>query len=377
MKKEEKTSTTKKKNVKKDVVITEKIDSGRTKKGVYFSYGLRATIFVLLFTIFFSISMLLLVTSLSFQKEKYVSYSEKSSLDYKVNLKENNFYETRTLDKDMIYVASLIDSIDTYFDYDFDIDEKMDIDFTYNVIAKLKITDEEGSNTYLEKDYTLLNDKVVNMKDNNHIDITEKINIDYGYYNSIASGFKQTYGVNSKSNLIVSLKVNKNNTNALMTNKISTEVINIPLSERSINIKMDYIDINTNSSIITERDVTVNNTISIGASIILLIISIYFILKFIRLLEKNIVKQNKFDKYVKKVLRTYDRLIVESKTIIDFSNYEIIKVNKFEELLDVRDNLKLPINYYVVTPHQKAYFYIVSTNIYLYTVKEVDLENSR
>ncbi|MBR0472064.1 MAG: hypothetical protein IJI98_05145, partial [Methanosphaera sp.] len=114
MKKEEKTSTTKKKNVKKDVVITEKIDSGRTKKGVYFSYGLRATIFVLLFTIFFSISMLLLVTSLSFQKEKYVSYSEKSSLDYKVNLKENNFYETRTLDKDMIYVASLIDSIDTY-----------------------------------------------------------------------------------------------------------------------------------------------------------------------------------------------------------------------------------------------------------------------
>ena len=377
MKKEEKTSTTKKKNVKKDVVITEKIDSGRTKKGVYFSYGLRATIFVLLFTIFFSISMLLLVTSLSFQKEKYVSYSEKSSLDYKVNLKENNFYETRTLDKDMIYVASLIDSIDTYFDYDFDIDEKMDIDFTYNVIAKLKITDEEGSNTYLEKDYTLLNDKVVNMKDNNHIDITEKINIDYGYYNSIASGFKQTYGVNSKSNLIVSLKVNKNNTNALMTNKISTEVINIPLSERSINIKMDYIDINTNSSIITERDVTVNNTISIGASIILLIISIYFILKFIRLLEKNIVKQNKFDKYVKKVLRTYDRLIVESKTIIDFSNYEIIKVNKFEELLDVRDNLKLPINYYVVTPHQKDYFYIVSTNIYLYTVKEVDLENSR
>ena len=377
MKKEEETSTTKKKNVKKDVVITEKIDSERTKKGVYFSYGLRATIFVLLFTIFFSISMLLLVTSLSFQKEKYVSYSEKSSLDYKVNLKENNFYETRTLDKDMIYVASLIDSIDTYFDYDFDIDEKMDIDFTYNVIAKLKITDEEGSNTYLEKDYTLLNDKVVNMKDNNHIDITEKINIDYGYYNSIASGFKQTYGVNSKSNLIVSLKVNKNNTNALMTNKISTEVINIPLSERSINIKMDYIDINTNSSIITERDVTVNNTISIGASIILLIISIYFILKFIKLLEKNIVKQNKFDKYVKKVLRTYDRLIVESKTIIDFSNYEIIKVNKFEELLDVRDNLKLPINYYVVTPHQKAYFYIVSTNIYLYTVKEVDLENSR
>ena len=297
MKKEEETSKTKRKAKKEDVIITEKIDTEKTKKGIYFSYGLRAILFVLLFAIFFSMSMVLLETSLSVQKEKYISYSERSSLDYKVNLKENNFYETKTLDKDMIYVASLIDSIDTFFDYDFDIDEKMDMDFTYNIIAKLKITDEEGSNTYLEKDYTLLSDKVVNMKNNNHVDITEKIRIDYGYYNSIASGFKQTYGVNSKSNLIVSLKVNKNSAASLMTNKISTEAINIPLSERSINIKMDYVDINTNSSIITERDITVNNTLSIVASIILLIISLYFILKFIRLLEKNIVKKNKFDKF--------------------------------------------------------------------------------
>lgn len=377
MKKDETTSKTNKNTKKEEIVTTEEIDNKKSNKKLYFSYGLRAITFVLFFAIFFSISITLLVSSLNFQKEKYISYSEKSALDYKVNLKENNFYETPSLGKDMIYVASLIDSIDAFFDYDFDIDEKMDMDFTYNITAKLKITDEDGKDTYLEKDYILLNDKVVNMKDNNHIDINEKIKIDYGYYNSIASGFKQTYGVNSKSNLIVSLKVTKNNTDALITNKLSNEIINIPLSERSINIKMDYVDINTNSSVITERDVKVDNVITIIFSIILLIISIYFALKFIRLIESTIVKKNKFDKYVKKVLRTYDRLIVESKTIIDFSNYEIIKVSKFEELLDVRDNLKLPINYYVVTPHQKAYFYIVSTNIYLYTVKEVDLENSR
>lgn len=376
MKKETKTSSTKK-TTKKDVVITEKTTKDKTKNSSPMNNGYRAFLYVLFFVVFFSISMVLLVSSLSFQKEQYISYSERSALDYKVNLKENSYYETKTLGKDMIYVASLIDSIDTYFDYDFDIDEKMDMDFTYNIIAKLKITNEEGTSTYLEKDYTLLKDKNVSMKDNNHIDITEKVRIDYGYYNSIASGFKQTYGISSKSNLIVSLKVTKNNADALITNKISTEVINIPLSERSINIKMDYVDINTNSSLVTERDITINNIIPIVLSIVLLVISIYFILKFIRLLEKNIPKKNKFDKYVKKVLKTYDRLIVESNTIIDFSNYEVIQVDRFEELLDVRDNLKVPINYYVVTPHQKAYFYIVSTNIYLYTIKEDDLENSR
>ncbi len=373
MKKDVDASTTKKKS-KSDVVITEKLNSDRTKMGFYYSYGLRAIMFVLFFALFFSISMVLLVSSLTFSRAEYINYNEKSALDYKVNLKQNDFYDERVLGKDMIYVASLIDSIDTFFNYDFYIDEKMNMDFTYSVIAKLKITDEEGSNTYLEKDYVLLNNKSAKMVGDNHININEKVNIDYGYYNNIASGFKSTYGINSKSNLIVSMKVDKSNGDVLITNKTSTQIINIPLSERSVNIKMNYIDIDTNSSVVSEREFEINNVLSIVFSGLLLLISIYFMLKFIRLIEKNRPKKNKFDKYVSKILREYDRLIVESKTIISFDNYEIIKVNRFEELLDVRDNLKLPINYYVVTPHQKAYFYIVSTNIYLFVVKEVDLE---
>ncbi len=94
----------------------------------------------------------------------------------------------------------------------------------------------------------------------------------------------------------------------------------------------------------------------------------------VKLLEVTSVKPNDFDKYVSKVLKTYDRLIVESRNTIKFDDYQTIKVNSFEELLDVRDNLKLPINYYVITPHQKACFYIISTNIYMFTVKEVDLK---
>ena len=132
-------------------------------------------------------------------------------------------------------------------------------------------------------------------------------------------------------------------------------------------------EINSNSSVVSEREISISNILYIVISVLLLVFSLYFILKFIRLLEKNIPKKNKFDKYVEKLLREYDRLIVESHTIIDFDNYEIIKVNNFNELLDVRDNLKVPINYFVVIPHQKAYFYIVSTNVYLYVVKEVDL----
>ena len=50
-------------------------------------------------------------------------------------------------------------------------------------------------------------------------------------------------------------------------------------------------------------------------------------------------------------------------------------MGEFTELLDVRDNLKVPIKYYNIVNHQKCLFYLTSENeIYEYYVKEVDLE---
>ena len=65
-----------------------------------------------------------------------------------------------------------------------------------------------------------------------------------------------------------------------------------------------------------------------------------------------------YDQYVNRLLKEYDRLIVVTKTLIDFRKYNIIKVPEFEELLDVRDNLKVPINYYCYVKHYKGILYI-------------------
>ena len=61
--------------------------------------------------------------------EQNITYQENSNLDYKVYLKKNDFYENEYLDKNMVYVASLIDKIAVKFDYIFKIDKKSNIDF--------------------------------------------------------------------------------------------------------------------------------------------------------------------------------------------------------------------------------------------------------
>ncbi len=385
MNKERKTTNRVSKNTTKKIKTTEIVgneifDDLKPIRKKHFGFSFRVGILSFLFCVFLFVAIFLIITAITFENAIYSNYSEKSTLDYRVNLKPNNYYETDVLTKSMnvtAYVASLIDSIEAIYNYNFDIDNNITMDFKYDVIAKLSITDEHEENVYLEKEYTLLKDKVATLDNNKHMNINETIKIDYNYYNNIANGFKATYGVNSKSNLLVMLRIHKTNDDETTTilNGISVQQLKIPLSERAISIKLDYTDLNNNSLVISEENINVNNIIKLAVGGVCLIIALFIAVRVVRLFEKTTVKVNRFDKYVNKILRTYDRLIVESRNKINLDDYQIIKVNKFEELLDVRDNLKLPINYYVVAPHQKAEFYIISTNVYMYTVKEVDLEN--
>jgi len=76
-----------------------------------------------------------------------------------------------------------------------------------------------------------------------------------------------------------------------------------------------------------------------------------------------------------KLLNEYDRLIVETITPPNLNKKNIIKINKFEELLDVRDNLKRPIIYHNLVKHHKAYFYVDShPDFYLFVLKANDVE---
>ena len=109
--------------------------------------------------------------------------------------------------------------------------------------------------------------------------------------------------------------------------------------------------------------------------IVLFIISAIYISKIIKLLALVFKKKSVYDKFLSKILKEYDRLIVETTTGIDYKNSSIIKIDKFNELLDVRDNLKLPIMYYNIVKHQKCYFYIKNDNdVYLLQIKASDME---
>ena len=87
----------------------------------------------------------------------------------------------------------------------------------------------------------------------------------------------------------------------------------------------------------------------------------------VKLLKRVIIINNtksKYDKYIERILKEYDRFIANTKIgpIVNDGD-KVIKLNDFQELLDVRDSFKVPINYYNIVSHQKCIFYLNKDNL--------------
>ena len=82
----------------------------RTKenKRSYVSYERRVLLYFIVVLGCLVLAASFLVKSFSTDSKEHITSKENSYIDYKVYLKKNDFYETKYLEKDMLYVASLI-----------------------------------------------------------------------------------------------------------------------------------------------------------------------------------------------------------------------------------------------------------------------------
>ena len=349
----------------------------KVKKRLYFGYTTRIIFHIIMILSLCALLFFLLIQAIKITKSNTVNYTEKSDIDYIVLLKDNNFYEQRYLEKNMAYVASLIDNIKINYNYVFEADKKSDIDIEYKIIAKLVIASQYNNNVFFEKEYDLTELKKDEINNKKQYIINESILIDYHYYNDLVNKFKSSYAVNTTSNLEVSLQVaEKNkNTNSYDLSSHNNTTLVIPLSEQEVSINLQDKNINSQKVVISNAKLIIKNIYYLIGSIILFIILLIYIIFFIK---KYILKMKKkpsdYDKYVSRILRGYDRIIVNVKTAPKLENYNVIKVENFQELIDVRDNTKEPIIYYVIIEHQKCEFFVINDqDLYLLVIKEIDL----
>ncbi len=376
-----------KKEAPKKVLKTEekkvlKTEEKKVKlKRFHFSFGRRLLFYSASFLCLLFLSLYFIANSFDLVYEEKVSFKETGNIDYSVCLNKNDTFETECLGKNSSYnyVASLINNISIKFNYTFGGNKLyLEKPLKYKIVGKLIIKNKENSYIYSEKEYVLKNissDNIITI--GSYYSIDDSISIDYSYYNNIANQFKSEYGVDIDSYLDVSFIV-YNEVDAKYNIPNSSNLnIKIPLSLKSIKFEVSELNNNLEQTIIKEY-LSISDYVALIFGILLFSFSIYYFIRFIILIFPLLRKKNIYDKMLSKYMKEYDRLIVETESLPIFSDYNMLKIKSFEELLDVRDNLRLPIMYYNVTPHKKAYFYILHVNnLYVYTLKEVDLINEK
>ncbi len=363
-------------NKKKKKTTKTKKNTKNFFKPIYVSYNCKIVFILLIFVISFSLCLYFATNSFKFKHPEKIKYTDIQNIDYQVYLKPNDFYKEKYLGKNMMYVANLIDYININFNYNFNIEKQATVDFNYEIIGRLTIFNPSTKANYFEKDYELMKSNSLTMDDENNFSINQEIKIDYDEYNNLANTFRTKYGVSAESSLKIYFKVYKNGKNYNLNENSQSELI-IPLSENAIQIKFDAEGSNNINEFETKQSWILQPNI-FTLEIITFIISVVCLSKLLKMIFILIKKKSPYDKYIKKILKIYDRLIVETKTGLNFNEYHLVEIDKFEELLDVRDNLKLPIMYFTVVPHQKCHFYIKNNNdVYLLTIKAINLERKQ
>lgn len=372
------------KKVKKEPVVKEnnetmndEIFNKKIKRhGIYLSYKMRIVLLIIFILFFIFTATFLLTKSFAGPKLLSVNYIESSDIDYRVYLEENDYFNDEYLPKDMTYVSNLIKNITIDFNYKFDIEKLNNFNVDYSVVGKLIITNQKDGKLFLEKDYTLLDSTKEEIKNSNSYTLNKEVVVDYNYFNNLATSFKRNYGVDSESNLKVYLVVKEKSIeqSSYDFDNTNTMLLNIPLTEKAVNIKLDYNNLNENKKILVNEKPKLNDYYSYAVATALLIITVDLVYRLFSLVVVNKQKKSDYDKYIEKILREYDRLIVNTKTAPDKNKMNIIKIDSFQELLDARDNVKDAIKYYVVAEHQKCNFYFTNgKELYLLVIKAVDI----
>ena len=360
----------------KDVHYTKNKKNSKNKKKENLLLRFCCCIFFSCF--FVIIGCKLITSSLSVNTNEKLHFQEKGNVKYSVCLKDNNFFEDECLNSNMSYVASLIKNIPLDFNYQFNGNfDNIVNSVDYEIIAKLIIENNDTKTKYYEKEYILTPKTTDYVKNNKTLyNLNKKVNIDYEYYNSIATNFKSQYGIDSQSYLEVYLRAYNNVDSEYKDIPASAHIsVQIPLSQKAIEIKFNTQEINKSvDKFITSKSIVINGYLKFIIGIISLFLSIIFLYFTSVIIKKYTKTISKYDKFINKILKEYDRLIVETSTFPNEKDYTVLLINSFNELVDVRDNLHSPIMFYNVKEHKMSKFYILNdNNLYLYIVNSRDI----
>ena len=337
----------------------------------------------LVFLIFFFVVAFL---SLTIKNTYKLHYSETSNLDYRVYLQKNSDFAKPYYSKsdDVSFLTSLIDYIDTDFDYTFKSAENIALDYSYYIDAITKVDDISGKNIWSNVEHLKEETKVSDLSDS-LFKISENVKLNYSKYDKLADDFIRKYKISGDAYLEVNLYVNIAGKHSEFEKKITDKAVmtlKVPLNIKTVSIDLDYDVVNSTDEVLQYKSTIISNPVLFVIAIVLSVADLIAVIAIISWIIKHRDNATKYRKKLNKILRDNERVI--SETIITERVEDMMKtrslrievIKDFQSLMDIRDNLDKPILYHEERPGEEAVFYIINDRVgYIYVMRAEDMGN--
>lgn len=281
-------------------------------------------------------------------EEQVLSYSVTNSADYKVNLVENNFYETPTLGKGELVPVTFIKDIEIDFSSYLSASKQIDMNYNYRITGTITANasdngKEDSGGKIWTKNYTFVEPKTMTETASTGYNVQEKVVIDYKIYNDLVNQYKLKAAIPMDAVLTVTLSVDANSDvegNALTEN--SSVSVKIPLSVATVMISTSDDGTESKNLVNTQEIAASKNYVLLGISIVIFLGSLaatIYLLKGLRKMTEDHSLVIKFNK----IMRDYNQVIIEIEELPEVKNAAVIEVKAFKDMLDVQKELHLPI----------------------------------
>ena len=275
-----------------------------------------------------------------------LSYNVSNDVDYRVNLLENNFYETTSLGKGELVPVTFIDDVEIDFSGYLSASKVMDMNYTYEVTGEIIATatdnGKDGGGKIWTKNYVFVPTTAASTSGTGY-NLQEKVIIDYQMYNDLVNQYKLQASVTMDVVMNVTMTVTAN---SMVEGKELSErnsiTVKIPLSVSTVMINSDAKDPVAKTLIDSQEIPASNNYVLLAISLVILIGSVItsaLLLKGLRKMTEDHSLLLKFNR----IMRDYNQVIIEIDELPMVKDAAIIEVKSFQDMLDIEKELHLPI----------------------------------
>ena len=307
-------------------------------------------------------------------KKLLYAYNVNRNVYYNVNLIENDLFEKQTLEMGKTYISSLVDKINMDFSYSLTGNKKSDIKYSYQVIAVSNVKYEDKTNNKEDVIWSK-QDVLIESKDGKadgaNFTIEDSFDVDFAKYNEEVKKFKEELRIPVIADLQIKLIVRSDaNVPGVENTVVENSIMNLKMDLAKDVFTVEQQFENTDNKEISEN-IDAKKTINKPMLVIGCVLVVAALMITLDAIRRSIKfsKNSDYAIALNRILKNYGDIVAEIVSPVEIDNLNIIDVKNFDQLLDIEEEVRMPILYYETIPDEQGEFIIICDNMaYRYVI---------